>query len=76
MTDRRIDTCEIVPFRCWHCGGRVRGAVGTGRTRLYMGGVERPIPDDFELPTCEICGEVYTDPLIEQRLDAVILGAP
>lgn len=27
---------------------------------LYMSGRNLPIPDDLEIPTCDVCGEVYT----------------
>ena len=41
-------------FLCEQCGGIVRFATGTNRTRNNL-----VIPDDFELATCENCLETY-----------------
>lgn len=46
-------------FHCAECGGDVVLAVGPGRTELHRRGVELPVPADFAIPTCRLCGETY-----------------
>lgn len=59
---------DFKSFSCGTCGGSVCLSGGKSRTRLIEKNVERLIPDDFLLPTCLDCGEIYysiefTDPL-------------
>jgi len=65
MTDFR-------PFPCTACGATVSLAAGKGRTRLMAPGVESPIPEDFLLPTCEECGEIFYSPEFSEPLDQLI----
>jgi hypothetical protein len=46
-------------FHCADCGGDVVLAVGPGRTAPHRRGVELPVPADFAIPTCALCGETY-----------------
>jgi hypothetical protein len=59
-------------FSCAECGGTVDMAPGVGRTREFSRGFSVPIPDDFLIPTCGRCGELYVLPEIEQKLNAVL----
>lgn len=45
-------TCEL-------CGESVAPATGPGRSFLYRRGLTLPVPDDFAIPTCVGCGELY-----------------
>lgn len=47
------------PFRCAECGTEVELAHGPGRTEEYRPGIDLPIPDDFVIPACPACGELY-----------------
>ena len=59
-------------FPCIMCGADVHLAGGNGRTRLVERNVEWPIPDDFELPTCSGCGEIYYSPEFTEPLDRIL----
>lgn len=59
-------------FLCSECGHDVRLEPGTGRTHEYLRGVVLPIPDEFELPTCSHCGEIYAIPEVSRKLDALL----
>lgn len=59
-------------FGCTECGSDVRMTSGPGRTCLIRRGVELPIPDDFETPVCESCGNSYGIPEVSERLDVVM----
>ena len=45
---------------------------GVGRTREFRRGVHLPVPDAFELPTCESCGEILMAPEVSEPLDALL----
>jgi transcriptional regulator with XRE-family HTH domain len=60
------------PFHCGECGTTVQLATGSGRTREYVRGYNVPIPDDFEIPTCPNCGEIYVVPEVAEELSAVL----
>lgn len=59
-------------FTCSECGGTVDMSRGTGRTRNYSRGYDVPIPDDFLIPTCNRCGDIYVLPEIEGELNAIL----
>lgn len=59
----------MILFRCVECGHDVVPMPGKGRTREYAVGKYFLIPDDFLLPTCQNCGETYTDQGISEELD-------
>jgi len=63
---------QFQKFTCSDCGGTVDLNSGTGRTREYSRGFKVPIPDDFVLPTCSRCGEIYVLPEMEAKLTAVL----
>lgn len=66
MTTRRS---KQLP-RCPACGGTVRLLAKAGRVREFRRGVQLPIPDDFEIPTCTNCGEEMMSLDVSQALDA------
>lgn len=53
-----------LPFfpRCLECGGEMKPTQRRGRTRELVRGVRSPIPDDFEIPTCQACGDEVWSP--------------
>lgn len=57
-------------FRCGVCGGRVKLVAKRGRTREYRRGVDLPVPADFQIPTCDACGEEYLTVAMSEALDA------
>lgn len=59
-------------FTCSECGGIVEMSCGVGRTRQYSRGYRVPIPDDFLIPTCGRCGDIYVLPEFEGELNAVL----
>lgn len=59
-------------FRCAECGGTVELAPPNGRTLEYMRGYQVRIPDDFSIPTCANCGEIYILPEIEEKLYPIL----
>lgn len=62
------------PFHCCLCGGIVRMAGGFGRMRIMSvkpNFVEWEIPKDFELPTCEECGEYYMTEELSDKLEEI-----
>lgn len=65
-----MSTFEV--FSCAECGHDVELASGHGRTREYVRGHHLPIPDDFQLPTCNFCGETYTNQEVSERLDKIL----
>ena len=59
--------------RCLRCNSvSVRPRKGVGRTRHYRVLAKLPIPDAFEIPTCQRCGAVYSDASMERALDQVL----
>jgi transcriptional regulator with XRE-family HTH domain len=60
------------PFPCVMCGADVHLVGGKGRTRLIARDVEWPIPNDFKLPTCSECGEIYFSIEYTDTLDALL----
>ena len=59
--------------RCLRCNSvSVRPRKGVGRTRPYRVLATLPIPDDFEIPTCQHCGAEYSDASMERALDQVL----
>jgi ribosomal protein S27AE len=58
-------------FTCGECGHSVRLATGPGRTSEYAPGFHVSIPDDFPIPTCPNCGEVYILPDFADRLEPI-----
>jgi hypothetical protein len=59
-------------FTCSECGGTVDMSRGVGRIRNYSRGYKVPIPDDFLLPTCNRCGDIYVLPEIQGELNAIL----
>jgi hypothetical protein len=58
-------------FTCPACeSGTVAPRTGRGRTSPYRNALALPIADDFELPTCDACGESTLDSRAIKRLDA------
>lgn len=45
---------------------------GVGRTREYSRGYNVPIPDEFAIPTCMRCGEIYIVPELEDTLYPIL----
>lgn len=58
--------------RCAVCGGSVQLLALAGRTRELRHGIDLPIPEDFEIPTCSQCGEEYMTPEISGPLDQLL----
>lgn len=56
----------------FHCGmckdGNVKPTKGTGRHLRYCAFTFIPVPDDFEILTCDSCGETYTSLKTEEDL--------
>jgi hypothetical protein len=63
---------EFKPFTCGECGRAVKLENGVGRTWEYAPGFTAQVPDDFLLPTCSGCGEIYSIPGISEKLDFVL----
>jgi len=63
---------KFEPFTCSECGSQVVPKTGTGRMREYSPGFPVPIPDNFPLPTCEGCGEVYFSPEVTDKLFPIL----
>ncbi|XXT17495.1 hypothetical protein WME94_45430 [Sorangium sp. So ce429] len=61
-------------FTCLECGGNVRPLAKSGRTRVFARGVVLPIPEDFAVPTCDTCDEIYINKELGEKLDAVLQG--
>lgn len=60
----------INSFECDLCGGTVERTAKPGRMREYRPGVPPlPIPDDYVLPVCKECGELYISEESAKRLD-------
>lgn len=59
-------------FHCTECGGIVELTPPNGRTIEYMRGYEVRIPDEFPIPTCTNCAEIYILPEIEERLYPIL----
>jgi hypothetical protein len=55
--------------RCLECGGLVRLTKGSGRFREVQKGVYVAIPEDFEIPTCELCGDECWSVEMSQAID-------
>lgn len=58
--------------RCSECGGIVHLEAKAGRTREYQCGVFLPVPDTFEIPTCQDCGEEFMIPEVSDKLDELL----
>jgi hypothetical protein len=59
-------------FSCGECGHQVGLHAGPGRTHDYAVGVTIAIPDDFPIPTCPRCGEVYILPEVAEELEPIL----
>lgn len=46
-----------------------------GRTREYVRGVHLSVPANFEIPTCDGCGDEYMSPEISEQLDQIMKAA-
>lgn len=57
---------------CPDCGGEVRLAARSGRTREVLRGVHVPVPADFKIPTCLKCGEESFNIELAEKLDSVL----
>lgn len=65
MTDHDTFTCDSCLV------GTVRPVAKPGRTdKIFGTGLRYPIPDDLVIPTCDRCGDSYTDEAIGEALDA------
>jgi hypothetical protein len=64
------------PFfpRCVECGGRMELTQRSGRTRELAKCVHLPVPADFNVPTCQLCGDEVWSPEMSQELDRLIGG--
>lgn len=60
------------PFfpRCLECGGQMEMTQRGGRTRELVKGIHLPVPEDFQIPTCQSCGEEVWSPEMSEALDA------
>lgn len=62
-------------FTCMECGGTVKMAAKSGRKRIIRviaRNQEVSIPDDFLIPTCEVCGENYINKQLGEELDSLL----
>ena len=59
-------------MKCPECGGIVVPLACAGRTTPYRKLKELQIPEDFEIPTCDKCGEEYINAELAEALDAVL----
>jgi len=58
-------------FECPACGkGRVVPRGGKGRSFPYKQVPALEIADDFEIPTCDACGEMFIGAALAKKLDA------
>lgn len=56
--------------RCQECGqGEIEPALKSGRTERYKTMAALPVPDDFPIPTCTVCGSEWMDAALAQSLD-------
>lgn len=60
---------------CAQCGGVVELRSGPGRTALYRLGLNLPIPEWLEIPTCTQCGETFVDGDLEAPIEAALEAA-
>lgn len=59
--------------RCHECGiGTVRPHATAGRTIRHKTIAAMPIPEDFEIPTCDDCGAEWLDGETTDRLGVVL----
>ena len=58
-------------FRCVECGGDVFPKTGAGRVSTYRLGIDLPVPENFVMPTCASCGEIYLTETAGDRLAQV-----
>ena len=56
---------------CAECGGIIRPVKKPGRFDSYKG-MRLSVPADIEIPTCEDCGEEYSDEIIDEKIDAAL----
>ena len=66
------------PFRCVECGrGTVRPVARSGR-RVFYRTMEVEVPAELEIPTCDNCGEEWTNAsdakTLEAALEATYMG--
>lgn len=66
------DTSEPLFPRCPDCGSEVRLIAKKGRTRELWRGAHLPIPSDFKIPTCTVCGEMMMVPEVSEPLDRIL----
>ncbi len=59
-------------FTCAECGGTVDLAPPKGRTIEYMRGYDVPIPEEFLIPTCSRCDEIYIVGELEETLYPIL----
>lgn len=59
-------------FSCAECGGAVDLSPSNGRTLEYAQGYDVPIPNEFMIPTCSRCGEMYIVAELEEELYPVL----
>lgn len=61
------------PLECPECGaGKVVSTARQGRTARYRSLRELPVPDDFEIPTCEQCGSEWIDGATAEAMDEAL----
>ena len=57
---------------CAYCAGEIRPLARAGRMRELYPGVVLPVPEDFEIPTCNGCGDEYMSPQLTQVLHGIL----
>lgn len=61
------------PIRCAECGkGNVVPKTAPGRTAKYKTLAAVPVPDDLEIPTCDVCGMEWIDRTSAKAIDAAL----
>ena len=61
------------PLICPECGsGKITPQAQAGRTSRYRTLSGLPVPDDFEIPTCDQCGSEWIDAATAKAMDVVL----
>ncbi len=64
------------PIRCAQCGtGDIAPMARPGRTARYKTVAALAIPEDLEIPTCEVCGAEWIDEKTAAAVDAALESA-